>query len=377
MYDVAVVGAGPVGLALAAFLLERGANVALIEARAEPVRHSRAIGIHPPSLEALESIGVASQIADEAVQITGGMAINRGRMLGKLSFDLPGSRYPFVASLQQHRTQELLERAVVERSPDALFRGYRVHGLARSGKGLVLDAASEEHSEALRLEARFVVGADGPHSVIRSLAHGQVTARVYPDTYVMGDFADGTTLGAQAVICLERGGVVETFPLPGGVRRWVAHWQTSRSPRSAEGLASVIHERTGHAVDPLSATMFSSFQPRRRLARRMLGERVAIVGDAAHEISPMGGQGMNLGWLDAFELGDALIRFLRSGDTTQLYAAERCRLAAAKRAARLAQLNMTAGRPASAIVDGFRVPAVRIAATPPLGNLAARLFTMQ
>src|SRR5699024_2021681 len=137
----------------------------------------------------------------------------------------------------------------------------------------------------------------------------------YPDTYLMGDVADsGTRRGAR--IHLEPGGVIEAFPLPGAMRRWVAHTGTarlgtgrfgkSRSARTPEELAAIVRRRTGERIDPATNTMISAFGVRRRTAERMVDGRVVLIGDAAHEVSPIGGQGMTLGWLDALALAPLL-----------------------------------------------------------------------
>ncbi|GAA3587704.1 NAD(P)/FAD-dependent oxidoreductase [Klugiella xanthotipulae] len=377
MRDVTIVGAGPVGLLLACVLLDHGLDVQVLEARELPVTHSRAIGIHPPALVALERAGITESVVAEAVHIGAGSAYSRGRRLGTVSFDLPGSRYPFVAALPQYRTQRLLVDAVTRRSPGAILRGIEVLSVSRvpGGDGDHRDVRCVGGTQVF--SARTVVGADGPRGVVRDRAHARTISRRYPDTYVMGDFADETALGTEAAIFLEDSGVVESFPLPGGMRRWVAHWTAARHPATAQGLAAEISVRTGQRVDAGTVSMLSEFRPRRRVVRRMLGEGVLLVGDAAHEISPMGGQGMNLGWLDAVACGDALAHFLRTGDRQPLLVAERARLAAARAAARLAEFNMACGRPLGDRAAAARNAAIRRLARSPWGPMAARMFSMQ
>ncbi|BCW71292.1 NAD(P)/FAD-dependent oxidoreductase [Arthrobacter sp. NicSoilB8] len=405
MADVLIIGAGPVGLFMAALLLQDGVDVQVLEQRSAPDPHSRAIGIHPPALAALARVGVGEALVAEGVRIRRGIAVARGKTLAEMSFAGVSDRFPFILSLPQGRTEALLERRVNELDDGAVHRAVRLTGLSDDGATVTVDVVTPRG--AVRCEAQLVIAADGVRSTVRALQGIAVRVKDYPDSYVMGDFADGTGFGPDAALFLAGAGIVESFPLPGQLRRWVVRLGAgditasdstggltdgplsagvfSAGVLSADGhradarwLMQRVRERTGVEIDPGTNSMLSSFGVRTRLARRMVAGRTVLIGDAAHEVSPIGGQGMNLGWLDAAALAPIVAAAVRGEDVAgRLRAFQRTRLRAAARAARQAEINMALGRPLTDGLLAVRNTAIGgVAAVPAVNSRIARRFTM-
>jgi 2-polyprenyl-6-methoxyphenol hydroxylase-like FAD-dependent oxidoreductase len=395
MVDVLVIGGGPVGLFMAALLLQHGVSVRVLEQRTGAEAHSRAIGIHPPSLDALQGIGVAPAMVAEGVPIRRGIAVGGGRTLARMSFAGVSAGFPFVLALPQSRTEAVLEQRVLQLDPDAVHRGVRVTGLHDDGDQVTAEATAG--GSAVHYTAALAIAADGVRSTVRPLLGTAVRTKDYPDSYLMGDFTDTTGFGPDAALFLESAGIVESFPLPGALRRWVVRLPDpgdgggpgdGRDPGTgadpgdgadAGWLVQTIRERTGVDVDPASNSMLSRFGVRTRLVRRMVTGRTVLIGDAAHEISPIGGQGMNLGWLDAAALAPLVLASLQgAGVGSALRNFETRRAAAAARAARQSEINLALGRPLTAGPWAVRNRAVAAAAAVPAVNgLVARRFNMQ
>ncbi|MGR0159912.1 FAD-dependent oxidoreductase [Paenarthrobacter nitroguajacolicus] len=376
MPDVVIVGAGPVGLFMGLLLLQRGHQVRILERRISRSNRSRAIGIHPPALAELARAGVANQLTAAGVHIERGVAYSRRRRVAQLAFD-GDAAFPFILAVPQAVTEQVLESAVQDLDAGAIVRGADVHGVDDDGRTLRVRADSP--SGSLEVAARLVIAADGARSAIRRRYLPGLRSRSYPDCYIMGDFPDNTGHGPDAVLYLEPEGIVESFPLPGGVRRWVVRLGAPYKDPTAVGLARLVTARTGEVLDAAGNSMLSAFEVRSRLAQRMVHGRVVLLGDAAHEISPIGGQGMNLGWLDAAALAPIVDASLRGADVGRDVANfEKSRKKAALRASRQAGLNMALGRPLPPPAMYARNSIFATAlAVPVVSELVERRFTMR
>jgi len=305
--DVAIVGAGPVGLLLACLLRAKGLRVLVLERRERPSARSAAIGITPPSLRILGRLGIAEELVAAGVKVRDCHLHGARGRLGTVSFrDIP-DEHRFILSIPQADVAARLRR--------------------RLGEGNVRDgwevAALEQLPDRVRLrsagggtvEARFAVACDGGRGRMRDLVGIAAPDRSYPCHFAMADYVDRSGLGEDAHLYFTPEGSVESFPLPGGRRRWVV--QTDRRLDSVpDGLiCRLARDRAGvgpEVGDRLPGA--STFTPRRFHCARYHQGRVALCGDAAHGMTPAGGQGMNTGFADA----EFLAEVLASGDPLAL-----------------------------------------------------------
>jgi 2-polyprenyl-6-methoxyphenol hydroxylase-like FAD-dependent oxidoreductase len=374
---VAVIGGGPVGLLVALCALDQGMEPIVIERLTEARTGSRAIGIHPPALEILERLGLADEFLRRGVPVRKGLAFGADGLVGSVSFaELPG-HFPFVLSIPQCQTEAILEAALAERAPAAVQRGWKLTCLAQRPCAVDLHLRTAAGEQRV-VGAAVVVACDGNRSRVRQACGIPVAGRSYDGAYAMVDVADTTPFGAAAAVFLSPAGVVESFPLPGRLRRWVVRrdGEGSDAPSTAE-IARTVLARTGCKLPESSATPPSGFHAERCIAERFAHGRVALAGNAAHVVSPIGGQGMNLGWIGAESLVRDLAAAVRAGDDVPEALARngRARRRQAITAARRAEINMWLGRQTDHAARRERL--VGSLLRPPARSLFARMFTMR
>jgi 2-polyprenyl-6-methoxyphenol hydroxylase-like FAD-dependent oxidoreductase len=367
--DVAVIGAGPVGTLVAAELARRGVHAEVLEQRAEPGEGSRAVGVHAAALSALEASGATERLLAAAVRVREGEARRRGRTLGTVRFDRLHSRHPYVATLPQHRTEAALRETAAEWGASPARLGIAVEAVRTVDGHAELSLAGGE-----RMPARIAVVAGG----VRSRRLTPVAARVrrYPDRYLMTDCRDASGDGDRAVVHLDPAGVLESFPLPDGMRRYVA-WMppdgAEEGTAATERLRAAVAGRTGSSDAAAEVSAATAFGVGRAHPSAMRAGAVVAIGDAAHEVSPIGGQGMNLGLLDAVTLAPLLARWVRESEPpAEIDRWERRRRRAAALSARIAAVNTALGRPAAPAGAAL----VRAALRTPVEGILARAYGM-
>ncbi|OZB81856.1 NAD(P)/FAD-dependent oxidoreductase, partial [Microbacterium sp. 13-71-7] len=328
-HDVVVVGAGPVGLLLACLLAQDGIDVVVCERRRDEDPRSRAIGIHAPGLEMLDRVGVGAAARAASLGLEGGDVLSRGRVLASLDFS---ERRP-VRVLPQQRTHALLRERLQALSAGALRPGCSVRAVRDEGEFVRL--AVDRPAGRQEVTAAFVVLADGVHSTLRRELGFGWRRRPGRAAYTMADVLDPAA-GVRAQLHCGPGGIVEAFPLPGGMRRWVLRGGV----HTGAEFRAAIAERIGRDPEIGDDVRPTGFVAAQHLSQTLVRGRVALLGDAAHEISPIGGQGMNLGWVNAGRLAEALRAALVEGEA-DLGGYARGALRAARAAQRRSAFYMT------------------------------------
>ncbi|KQY08617.1 pentachlorophenol monooxygenase [Mycobacterium sp. Root135] len=318
--DVLIVGAGPTGLTLAASLLLKGARVMLVDRQEEAANTSRAAGVNARTLEVLEGIDVTRRLVKEGIEAPR-FAIRDGATV-LLTVDFSGLRtaYPFTLMAPQSTTERLLLDRVRELGGDVV----RPKVLATVTEDATGVTATFDDGDTVR--ARYVVGADGMHSTVRTQAGIGFTGGAYDHSFVLADVhlrGDAPTDEVRLFWASE--GLTVVAPLPEGAFRIVAPVDDAPEAPSIEFVQQLLDGRGPGGIAVTDVVWGSRFRIHHRVADTYRRGRMLLAGDAAHVHSPAGGQGMNLGIQDAVVLADALAAVLAGGPDSRLdeYAAAR------------------------------------------------------
>ncbi|MEP0006736.1 MAG: FAD-dependent monooxygenase [Balneola sp.] len=373
--EITIVGGGPVGLFLGICLSKQGIDCTILEKRAEPVQDSRSLGIHPVSLELFEKTGLVNEFLEKGISIKKGLAHNGKEVLGSINFDELEGPFNFILACPQFYTERILLAKFRELNPEGLISEATVTRVQQSGQDVSCwyQKAGKEYC----ITSKYIIGCDGKNSLVRKETGILFEGKRYPDTYIMGDFDDNTSFENQAVVFLPKQGLIESFPLPDNMRRWVVKTDSYIDSPTQNILADFVKQRVGTDLKTLKNTMISSFGVQNFSAENYFKDRVILCGDAAHVVSPIGGQGMNLGWIGAWLLAKALskIKMNPEKDTEFLSDYQKQQKKIVKKASRRAEWNMKMGRKQSFPI--FRKILVQLILKTPLKKIALNVFTMK
>jgi 2-polyprenyl-6-methoxyphenol hydroxylase-like FAD-dependent oxidoreductase len=378
-YEVVVVGGGPVGLLLSNLLGHGGIRTLLVEKKGGAPRQSMAIGITPPSLEILSRVGLDKTFIKQAVKIDHACIFEEKKLRGELGFNSLAGRYPFILSLPQATTVSLLEKNLERFSSVRVKR--HCHYLHAEEEQNNVNVVLRPAGDKDQLQTtRILVGCDGHRSDVRtSAAIPCIETRTYPQSFIMADFYDRTDFGSKAHLYFNRGGALESFPLPENLRRWILQLDQGQNRADVDTLIDGIERRSGLNLLPADCGETNLFSVHRFVSKRYFAGNIALCGDAAHVMSPIGGQGMNTGFADAEYLGDILIRHLRQSEDLDVLLKgydqirRKAFAVAANRAARGMWLGTRRGRTASFL----RGLGISILLNTPLRNSLPPYFAMQ
>jgi 2-polyprenyl-6-methoxyphenol hydroxylase-like FAD-dependent oxidoreductase len=305
MTDVLVAGAGPTGLLAAAELVRRGVACRVIDQAPAPSVHSKALGIMARTLEVLDAIGIADRFISAGRKVHGANAYAGGKRILHVALDELDSPNPFVLSLPQSETERLLTEHL-ESLGVRIERQVALTGLsqtdARVEAKLVGPGGKEESCSV-----PWLLGADGAHSQARKSVGLPFDGKQFEEAFILGDLhvdwdlADDETHGF-----LSPEGAVVCIPLP-GARSWrlvgdAPRWLAPNADPTLECFQRVMLERAGKIEPLFDAGWLATFRIHRRIVPHYRSGRVFLLGDAAHIHSPVGGQGMNTGLQDAYNL---------------------------------------------------------------------------
>jgi 2-polyprenyl-6-methoxyphenol hydroxylase-like FAD-dependent oxidoreductase len=364
MTDVLIVGAGPTGLTLGAALTKRGVEATVVDALAAGENTSRACAVASRTLEVLERVDVTQQLVTQGIHNPRFSMRDGDRVLIPIDFSSLPTSYPYTLTISQADTERVLLDRLTQLGGEVL-RPRTLVGLTQDGEGVV---ATFDNGEPIT--ARYVVGADGMHSVVRTQADIGFRGHEYPESFALADVRlQGGAPADEIFLFYASAGLTVIAPIPGGLHRIVAPVENAPASPTAAFVQRLLDARAfGPGQLVVEDVIWGShFRIHHRVADSYRAGRLLLAGDSAHVHSPAGGQGMNTGIQDAIALADALEQVLAGAPDSLLDRYSHDRRAVAQevlsltgRLTRMATLP-PALRPARnvAMQLSSRIPAVR------------------
>ncbi len=305
--DVLIVGAGPVGLSLAIECRRHGVSARVIDRLAVPSGKSKALAIWSSALEVLAGMGCVDRFLDAGIHVEAVRIRADGQELAVVEADHGiASPYPNPILLPQSGTESILLARLtdlggsVERAVELVRFEASENGVASTLK----HAGGSEES----IQSRWLAGCDGAHSTVRHELDVEFQGYAMEETFALCDakISDADLNPNDAILDWSANGILAVFPVTPGLWRIVANRRGAEWPEGDPTIAEMHAHLAGHGYDDWKLSdphWLAAFRIHERKVESYRHGRVLLAGDAAHIHSPAGGQGMNTGIQDAYNLG--------------------------------------------------------------------------
>jgi 2-polyprenyl-6-methoxyphenol hydroxylase-like FAD-dependent oxidoreductase len=328
--DVLIVGAGPVGLTLAAACRKHGISFRIVDKAPAASDKSKALAVWSGTLEILAALGLAETFVTHAMPFQGLHLADKGKDVGYVHTDEGvESRYAWPVILPQSRTEALLG-AHLRSQGVAIEREIELIGLVPSEKGVTCHL---RHAGGVEEEVRasYLVGCDGARSIVRQQLPVKFEGDTLESNFILVDarIEGGGPERCEVYVNWNENAPVALFPIEPGLWRLFSSRATmeNREPPTLDEMQRALDNAGLSRWKLRDPVWLSWFQVNERVSSRFRVGRVFLCGDAAHIHSPAGGQGMNTGMQDGYNLAWKLKLLLEGvaapDDVADSYHAER------------------------------------------------------
>lgn len=337
MSRVLIVGAGPIGLFLAVSLKQYNVDISIIDKiNPERDKFSKALTITSASLKAFHGLGIAQNFLEQGRKVTGAKVFFNKKKVLNLNKHYLNSLYNFYLSIPQPETESILEQKLNSYSTDIEYQQELID-IVQCKDYVEVTIKNLKTLEVEKKHFDFVIGCDGAHSSVRKILKIPFIGHDYDLHFILGDvFFREKFSFACATYYVDEAGFVGFFPKEDGATRIVIGKKGQRSDSIIkpikEDFQPYLNSYLPNSLNIRDLLWSSCARVTNRMAQSMRVNRVLLVGDACHLFSSVGGQTMNTGIQDSFDLGWRLAHYLNNNAKEELldgYAQDR-KLAANK-----------------------------------------------
>ena len=317
--DVLVVGAGPVGLTMAAELARYGIRVRIVEKAAERTDKSKALVVWSRTLELMDRMGCAQAFVDAGMKTTAANIVAGDEHIARITLDGVASPYPYALMLPQSETERLMEEHLASLGV-MVERSVELTRFEPTQDGVVSTLRFADGREETQ-ESAWLIGCDGAHSVVRHGLGMQFEGNTLASDWILADVhLVGVPNPGEIAILWHADGVLAIFPIRSDRYRVIANVDSKGTKTEGIGLTAeptldevqaLLDGRGPGGMVASRPVWLAGFHINERKVKDYRAGRVFLAGDAAHIHSPAGGQGMNTGMQDACNLAWKLALVLR------------------------------------------------------------------
>ncbi len=313
--SVLIVGAGPSGLMMAAQLLRNGIHPVIIDSKIKATSESRAIVVQARSLEIFRQLGLDTSLIRQG-NIVKEIAIHSDiDEVTTIDFSLladDSTAFPYVLILEQSKTERILIDYLTSNACP-IYWNTELLNLDQTDDGVLVNIC--RNGEQQVLSARWLVGADGASSNVRTKLGIGFKGGVYKNRFYLADLKLPQEIGQESIrILLKNEGFVSYFPMGEGNVRFIGVLPQTLEQRTMvtfQDIKPYLTYTLGFSTQQEYLTWFSVYKAHRQIAEVFRSRNCFLIGDAAHVHSPIGGQGMNAGLQDAYNLAWKLAGVVR------------------------------------------------------------------
>ena len=313
---VLIVGAGPVGLTMATELARYRIPVRIVDKSPQRTDKSKALVLWSRTLELLDRGGGSSPFVEAGFKVHAVNVVARdGKVMGRVTMDSVDSPYPYALMLPQSETERLLEECL-QNLGVAVERNVEVISLTTKGDSVEAVLRHRDGSEEV-LSADWLLGCDGAHSIVRESIGTEFAGETMLSDWMLADVhaRDYPRPDTDVSVYWHKDGVFVIFPISPGRYRVLADLPMTSGQRppdpTMEQVQAIINERGPSGMEAFDPIWLAGFRINGRKVSDYRAGRMFLLGDAAHIHSPAGGQGMNTGMQDAFNLAWKLALVIR------------------------------------------------------------------